>query len=100
MTNVDASCSANDKIKLEPLFPIGTKISKQFDEGMYVGSVQRHILVEKEKKIYYRIKYDDSDFEDLSEMKFLISSKNKHPTVKMKYLIAPIQKYPTIHLLM
>ena len=50
MTNVDASCSANDKIKLEPLFPIGTKISKQFDEVMYVGSVQRHILVEKEKK--------------------------------------------------
>ena len=78
LTNVDASCSTNDKIKLKPLFPIGTKISKQFDDVVYVGSVQRHILVEKEKKIYYRIKYDDSDHEDLNEndVSDLIKKKN------------------------
>jgi hypothetical protein len=64
------------------VYPVGTVITKQFDEGCFTGEIISHALVDDET--YHLVLYEDGDREDLSrsEIKEVLMAAEKRNATK------------------
>jgi hypothetical protein len=48
------------------MYPLGTVIARQFDEGWFTGKIMSYALIDDDSYPHYHVLYEDGDREDLS----------------------------------
>jgi hypothetical protein len=83
------------------MYPLGTVIIKQFDEGLFTGKIVSYALIDDDSYPHYHVLYEDGDREDLSlsEIEVLLkaaaekANATKEPTKKKRKIAeAPPKK--------
>jgi hypothetical protein len=64
----DAGTEAEQVIALNDsgMYPLGTVITKQFEEGWFTGKIVSYVLIDDDSYPHYHVLYEDGDREDLS----------------------------------
>jgi hypothetical protein len=82
----DAGTEAEQAIGLNDsgMYPLGTVITKEFDEGWFTGKIVSYVLIDDDSYPQYHVHYEDGDEEDLSlseiEVLFEAAAKKRNAT--------------------